>query len=515
MDERQDPGLRAGRHARNKELAMEETVKNEWHGAPGVAVIGMAGRFPGARDIRQFWKNLVEGADNLTVFTDEELKDHVPADLLAGPGYVKAGYILDNVDEFDAAFFGYTPHEAETTDPQQRLFLECCWEAFEDAGHIPGENPSCGVFASISPSAYLPFDTSAFPGNPGGFFEVLLGNDKDYAASRVAYKMNLNGPAFSVQSACSSSLVGICQACQSLLDYHCDLALAGGASISLPERAGYMTSDEGGLSRDGRCHAFDHRASGMNYGNGVAVVLLKRVEDAVADGDHIYGVIRGFAVNNDGSDKVGFVAPSVRGQKLVIEEALDAAEVDPGSITCVETHGTGTPLGDPIELAALSQAYGEGLPCALTSVKTNIGHLNAAAGAAGLIRLMLSLDRGQITPLLNYEAPNPEIDFAKSRFYPSTETRPWTASPKRAGISSFGLGGTNAHLVVEEAPADPGAAAACAWHLVPLSAKSPEALEARRLQLEQAVQDDPDMDMARLAWTLQRGRAPMPHRLCL
>ena len=488
-------------------------MPNEQVNTMGIAVVGMAGRFPGAKDLDAFWRNLVAGTDVLTVFTDDELRDHVPADLLRRKNFVKAGYVLDDVDAFDAAFFGYTPNEAKNIDPQQRLFLECAWEAFEDAGHVPGEIPSVGVFASVTPSGYLPFEPSRFPGSPGSFFEVLLGNDKDYAAARVAYKLNLKGPAFAVQSACSSSLTGICVACQSLLDFQCDMALAGGASITLPERTGYLASEEGGLSLDGRCHAFDHRASGMNAGNGVAVLLLRRLEDAVAAGDHIYGVIRGFAVNNDGSDKVGFVAPSVSGQKNVIAEALAISGFDPGSVSYVEAHGTGTPLGDPMEVRALAEAYGHsGLPCALASVKTNIGHLNSAAGAAGLVRVMLSLEHGMLTPLLHFEKANPEIDFAATRFSPATECRPWTASPRRAGVSSFGLGGTNAHMVVEEAPPVRGAETSQPWHLVPLSARSRHALDMRALQLREFLREHDDADPASLAYTCQTGRKNFPHR---
>lgn len=488
-------------------------MDNNLPDAMGIAVIGMAGRFPGAKNVREFWENLAAGRDVLTTFSDDELQEYIPADLLRNADFVKAGYVLNDVDTFDASFFGYTPNEVENIDPQQRLFLECAWEAFEDAGYVPGRTDSVGVYASVTPSSYLPFEASRFPGAPGSFFEVLLGNDKDYAAARVAYKLNLKGPAFAVQSACSSSLVSICVACQSLLDFQCNMALAGGASITLPERTGYLSSEEGGLSRDGRCHAFDHRASGMNSGNGVAVVLLKRVEDAVADGDHIYGVIRGFAMNNDGSDKVGFIAPSVRGQKNVITEALGISGFDPGSISYIETHGTGTPLGDPMEVRALSEAYGNnGLPCALASVKTNVGHLNSAAGAAGLIRAMLSLEHRMLTPLLNFEKPNPEIDFAATRFFPNTELRSWSTSPLRAGISSFGLGGTNAHVIVEEAPEVPKNETRASWHLIPLSAVSRNTLKTQAQQMREFLLQHQDIDPASVAYTCQVGREFFPHR---
>ena len=360
-----------------------------------IAVIGMAGRFPGAETLERFWENLVSGADVRTTFTDEELAGHIPERLLSKEDYVKKGYVLGNADQFDAAFFGYTPKEAENIDPQQRLFLECAWEALEDAGYVPGDpRLTIGVYASITPSSYLKPDNMLFPEHSMPFFDELIGNDKDYAAARVAYKLDLKGPAFSIQSACSSSLVGVATACQALQDYHCDMALAGGVSISLPEKLGYLAGQDGALSRDACCHAFDHRASGMMYGNGAGVVLLKRLEDAVADGDHIYGVVRGFAVNNDGADKVGFTAPSVRGQEAVLGEALELSGVGPETVTFIETHGTGTPMGDPMEFRALESIYGlAATPCALGSVKTNVGHLNSAAGVAGFIRAMLSLDR--------------------------------------------------------------------------------------------------------------------------
>lgn len=473
-----------------------------------IAVIGMAGRFPGAETLERFWENLVSGADVRTTFTDEELAGHIPERLLSKEDYVKKGYVLGNADQFDAAFFGYTPKEAENIDPQQRLFLECAWEALEDAGYVPGDpRLTIGVYASITPSSYLKPDNMLFPEHPMPFFDELIGNDKDYAAARVAYKLDLKGPAFSIQSACSSSLVGVATACQALQDYHCDMALAGGVSISLPEKLGYLAGQDGALSRDACCHAFDHRASGMMYGNGAGVVLLKRLEDAIADGDHIYGVVRGFAVNNDGADKVGFTAPSVRGQEAVLGEALELSGVGPETVTFIETHGTGTPMGDPMEFRALESIYGlAATPCALGSVKTNVGHLNSAAGVAGFIRAMLSLDRKMLTPILHFERPNPEIPFEGSRFYVNTELRPWEASPRRAGVSSFGLGGTNCHMVLEEAPVRGEAGSRRRWHPVPLSARTEGALDAMAERLAAFLEKHPEIALEDVAHTLQKGR---------
>lgn len=479
-----------------------------------IAVIGMAGRFPGAETIERFWENLASGADVRVSFTDEELEGVVSKNLLSDERFVRKGYVLGKVDQFDAAFWGYTPKEAETIDPQQRLFLECAWEALEDAGYVPGvPDQTIGVYASITPSSYLIPDNRTFPEQPMPFFDELIGNDKDYAASRVAYKLDLKGPAFSIQSACSSSLVSVATACQALLDYHCDMALTGGVSISLPEKLGYLAGQDGALSRDACCHAFDHRASGMMYGNGAGVVLLKRLEDAIEDGDYIYGVVRGFAVNNDGADKVGFTAPSVRGQEAVLGEALELSGVGPETVTFIETHGTGTPMGDPMEVRALESVYGSAAaPCALGSVKTNVGHLNSAAGIAGFIRAMLSLERKTLTPILHFEKPNPEIHFETSRFYVNTELKPWDASPRRAGISSFGLGGTNCHMILEEAPVRTGSGPRRRWHPIPLSARTEEALDGIAERLAAFLEKHPETALEDVAYTLQRGRKAFDSR---
>lgn len=498
--------------AKEKGHIMDEVMEGR------IAVIGMAGRFPGADTIEQFWENLVSGTDVRTSFSDEELEGVIPERLLKKEDYVKKGYILGNVESFDPAFWGYTPKEAENIDPQQRIFLECAWEALEDAGYaVDTRDKAVGVYASVTPSSYLMPDNRMFPEEPMPFFDQLTGNDKDYAASRVSYKLGLRGPAFSVQCACSSSLVGLAAACQALQDFHCDMALAGGVSISLPEKLGYLAGQDGALSRDACCHAFDHRASGMMYGNGAGVVLLKRLEDAVADNDYIYAVVRSFAVNNDGSDKVGFTAPSVRGQEDVLREALDLAEVDPGSVTYIETHGTGTPMGDPMEVRALESVYGaSSVPCALGSVKTNVGHLNSAAGVAGFIRTVLSIERKILTPILHFEKLNPEISLEKSRFYVNTERKPWTALIRRAGISSFGLGGTNCHMVLEEAPAraEDVPAVRCR-QAVPLSARSSESLDVMAERLADFLEKRPETRLEDVAFSLWNGRRAFGCRRCV
>ena len=502
--------MAAENHGRN-----EVTMTEDRDGL--IAVIGMAGRFPGADTLERFWENLVSGADVRTTFTDEELAGIIPGRLLKNEQYVKKGYVLGNVDGFDAEFFGYTPREAEELDPQQRLFLECAWEAFEDAGHVPGVESSVGVYASITQSSYLVSDNLTMPEHPMPFFSRLMGNDKDYAAARVAYKLGLKGPAFSVQSACSSSLVAAATACQALLDYHCDMALAGGVSVSLPEKTGYLAGQDGAMSRDACCHAFDHRASGMMYGNGVGVVLLRRLEDALEAGDHIYGVVRGFAVNNDGSDRVGFSAPGVHGQQSVLQEALDISGVDAGSVTFIETHGTGTPLGDPMEIRALEKVYGaSSVPCALGSVKTNVGHLNSAAGIAGFMHAMLCLDRRMLTPTLHFERANPEIDFENSRFHVQLEACPWKAEgPLRAAVSSFGLGGTNCHMVLEEAPCREASRSSGRWCVIPLSAATEESLNGATARLADFLERHADIPLQDAAYTLQRGRRHFAHRRAL
>ncbi|MBI2924471.1 MAG: polyketide synthase, partial [Verrucomicrobia bacterium] len=376
---------------------------------PGVAIVGMSGRFPGAKNVEAFWENLKNGVETISRFTDEELEYSVTTEEARRQGakFIGARSILEDVDQFDASFFGIYPKEAELMDPQHRLFLECCWEALEQAGYdSEAYRGLIGVYAGLSMNTYLLSNlvnsrefAANFTGSyQVGAYQVMLGNDKDFMPVRVAYKLNLRGPAISIQCACSTSLVAICQACQSLLSYQCDMALSGGASITFPQRRDYLYQEDAMVSADGTCRTFDAKAHGTVFGHGVGAVLLKRVEDALADGDHILAVIRGFAVNNDGSLKVGFAAPSVQGQADVIAMAQAMAGVEPETITYMEAHGTGTPLGDPIEVAAATQAFRARTQatgfCALGTAKTYIGHLDVAAGVTGLIKTILQFQHG-------------------------------------------------------------------------------------------------------------------------
>ncbi|MFL5663135.1 MAG: type I polyketide synthase, partial [Ktedonobacteraceae bacterium] len=428
-----------------------------------VAVVGMAGRFPGAGNVDEFWQNLRNGVESTTFFSDEELLEAgIDPALLQDPHYVKAKPMLKDSDLFDATFFGFTPREAELMDPQHRVFLECVWEALEDACYDPERfTGRIGLYAGQNMNSYLLFNL--YPHQElleqVGAFRIMIANDKDHLTTQTSYKLNLKGPSVTVQTACSTSLVAVHLACQNLLSGECDMALAGGVSVTVPQKTGYMYQEGGKASPDGHCRAFDAQAQGTVFGNGVGVVVLKRLEDALAAGDQVYAVIKGSAINNDGSAKVGYTAPSIEGQAEVIAEALAVAGVEPESISYIETHGTGTPLGDPIELAALSKAFQPFTAqtgfCAIGSVKTNVGHLNAAAGVTGLIKTVLALKHRELPPSLHFQTPNARIDFAHSPFYVNTQLRPWQAQgegPLRAGVSSFGIGGTNAHVVLEEAP---------------------------------------------------------------
>jgi acyl transferase domain-containing protein len=486
-----------------------------------IAVIGMSGRFPGSPDLDAFWRNLCAGAELISRLSDEELRaTGIDAEVINHPQYVKAAALLDAVEQFDAPFFGMTPREAELTDPQQRIFLESCWTALEDAGY---DSERCqeqiGVYAGTALNTYLLtyLSGSNFLSSPA-YYQFVVGNDKDFLASRVAYKLNLRGPAVVVQTACSTSLVAVHLACQDLLSYRCDMALAGGVAIFLPQQRGYFAPEGGVASPDGHCRTFDARAQGTLFGNGVGVVVLKRLADALASGDRIYAVIKGSAINNDGAGKVGYTAPSQEGQAQVIIAAQTMAGVSPETITYVEAHGTATPLGDPIEVAALTQAFRLGTAerqfCALGSVKTNIGHLDAAAGIAGLIKTVLALHHRQIPPSLHFEQPNPQIDFANSPFFVNTRLRDWrsSAAPLRAGVSSFGMGGTNAHLVLEAAPPAPDSSAGHGTYLVCLSAKTAPALDQAAARLADHLRRHPGLPMADVAYTLHLGRRAFPHR---
>jgi len=492
----------------------------------GIAIIGMAGRFPGAKNINQFWQNLRDGVESISVFTDEELlTSGIDPETLSDPNYVKAGAVLEDIELFDASFFGFNPREAEMTDPQHRLFLECAWEALESAGYNSETYADrIGTYAGVGWNSYLfnnLYSNSDLIQSLGGY-QTLIGNDKDFLATRVSYKLNLKGPSMSVQTGCSTSLVATSLACQSLLTYQCDMALAGGVTVFMPHKAGYFYQQGGIFSPDGHCRAFDAKAQGTVIGNGVGIVVLKRLEDALADGDCIHAVIKSSAINNDGSLKVGYTAPSVEGQARAIAQALALAEVDPETITYIETHGTGTSLGDPIEIAALNQVFRsctnqKGF-CAIGSVKTNIGHLDAAAGVTGLIKTVLALKHKQIPPSLHFKEPNAQIDFANSPFYVNTTLSEWKTSgtPRRAGVSSFGIGGTNAHVILEQAPAvGKQGSRGRRWQLLVLSAKTSTALETATANLANYLEQHPEVNLADVAYTLQVGRRAFSHRRVL
>ncbi|HEX6292478.1 MAG TPA: amino acid adenylation domain-containing protein [Herpetosiphonaceae bacterium] len=489
-----------------------------------IAIIGMAGRFPGAQDIDTFWQNLCNGVESIAFFSDQELLDAgVEPSMLALPNYVKAGATLDDIELFDADFFGYSPREAEIMDPQQRLFLECAWAALEHAGYAPDSIAApTGVFAGVSLNRYwMNLFSNPEAVEALGGFHTVMSNDRDFLTTRISYKLNLRGPSINVQTACSTSLVAVHMACQSLLHHECDMALAGGVSVAVPAKSGYLFHEGGINAPDGHCRAFDAEARGTISGSGMGIVILKRLQDALDDGDQIYAVIRGSAINNDGAQKVGYTAPSVDGQAEVLAEALAVAGVAPDTVSYVEAHGTATALGDPIEVAALTQAFRGGTDrtgfCAIGSVKTNVGHLDAAAGVTGLIKAALALKHGQIPPSLHFERPNPQIDFASSPFYVNNRLVEWPSDsqPRRAGVSSFGIGGTNAHVVLEEAPAAESSDAGRPWHLLTISAKTEAALEAATTNLAAYLRQHPAANLSDVAYTLQTGRSTFDHRRAL
>jgi acyl transferase domain-containing protein/acyl-CoA synthetase (AMP-forming)/AMP-acid ligase II len=482
----------------------------------GIAVIGMAGHFPGAKSVAEFWENLQNGVESIRPFSDEELlAQGVRANLLQNPAYVKAGAVLEHIDRFDAAFFGMSPREAAITDPQQRLLLECAWEACEAAGYDPKSYPGLiGVFAGSGASSYRYINLAANQEcwNLDGALQISLGNEKDYLATRISFRLGLRGPSMTVQTACSTSLVAIHLACRSLLNDECDMALAGGVSLQLPHGQGYLYQESGIASSDGHCRAFDADASGTVFGSGAGVILLKRLADAVKDGDTILAVIKGTAINNDGATKAGFTAPSVPGQAAAITATAATAGVPFDAIGYVEAHGTATSLGDPIEIEALTRAFrtqtnARGF-CAIGSVKTNIGHLDAAAGIAGLIKTVLALHHRQLPPSLHFHRPNPHIDFANSPFYVNTALMDWKTegAPRIAGIHTFGMGGTNAHAIVTEAPVPAPSSPGHPWLLFPLSARTPRALEEATARLVAHLRAHPEIPAADVAYTLQVGR---------
>ena len=439
------------------------STENSHEETDDIAIIGMAGRFPGAPDLEKFWRNLRNGVESISSFTEEELLDSgFPLEVIRHPDFVSAKAVLDDADMFDAAFFGISPREAELMDPQHRLLMECAWQALEDAGYDSERYTGrIAVFTSTGLNTYLPFNICSHPGlalKVGGF-HLSICNDKDFVATRIAYAMNLKGAGVNISTACSSSLVSLHFACQHLLTHQSDIALIGAVSVHFPQKVGHIYEAGAAYSPDGHCRPFDATPSGLIDGNGVASVVLKRLDEALADGDNIYAVVKGTAVNNDGRQKVGYTAPSIEGQTGVISEALEMAGVDPDTISYVEAHGTATPLGDPIEVAGLTHAFRKGTQrtgfCGLGSVKSNIGHVDTAAGLAGLMKIVLGLKHGQLAPSLHFQLPNPKLNLEDSPFYVVGELREWPRSdhhPRRAGISSFGVGGTNAHAIIEEAP---------------------------------------------------------------
>ncbi|TBR57009.1 non-ribosomal peptide synthase [Westiellopsis prolifica IICB1] len=493
-----------------------------------IAIIGLAGRFPGAKNIDEFWHNLQNGIESISFFSDEELlASGIDPELISQPNYVKANAVIEDAELFDAAFFGFNPRDAEMTDPQHRVFLECAWEALENAGYNSETyNGSIGVFAGSSLSGYLlNIYLNQNIRNSTDKRQITIAGDKDYLATRTSYKLNLTGPSYTVQTACSTSLVAVHLACQSLLNGECDMALVGGVSISAFRKSGYIYNEGGINSPDGHCRAFDAKAQGTVTGEGVGIIVLKRLEDTLHDRDVIHAVIKGSAINNDGSNKVSYTAPRIESQAKVIKTAQVVAEVDAETITYLEAHGTGTSLGDPIEIAALTQAFQRSTKkknfCAIGSLKTNIGHLDAAAGIAGLIKTVLALKHKQIPPSLHFEQPNPQIDFANSPFYVNNKLSEWKTDkhPRRAGVSSFGIGGTNAHVILEEAivvETSHGASLQSrSWQLLFISAKTPTALESATNNLANYLAQHSDINLADIAYTLQVGRRNFNYRRVL
>lgn len=488
-----------------------------------IAIVGMAGRFPGCRDLDEFWRNLREGVECIRRPNDEELiAAGVASEDLNDPNYVRATGDLQDVGGFDAGFFGYSPKDAAILDPQHRHFYECAWAALEQAGHTAARFAGpIGVFAGCGPNLY--FMRNVLP-NPelqrtAGYFLLRhTGNDRDFLPTGVSYKLNLRGPSIAIQTACSTSLVAIHVAAQSLLNGECDMALAGGVTIDVPHGQGYLYRENEILSPDGHCRSFDSRSAGTVLTSGCGVVVLRRAEDAVADGDFIHAIIKGSAVNNDGAGKVGYLAPSVEGHAAVVAEALAVAGLTAEDISYVETHGTGTSVGDPIEVAALTQAFRKSTQraqfCPIGAVKATIGHTDTAAGVAGLMKVVESLKHRQIPKSLHYESPNPNIDFASTPFYVNSELREWTSSgkPRRAGVSSLGVGGTNAHAILEEAPAAAPTPAATLWQPLLLSAKTPSALDQMTRNLADHLRQNPQVNLEDVAYTLQTGRVAFEHR---
>jgi acyl transferase domain-containing protein len=488
-----------------------------------IAIVGMAGRFPGARNLDEFWRNLRDGVESIEEFSAADLAaERIDLALSRNPRYVPRGTVLEDADGFDAAFFGFSPREAEILDPQQRVFLEAAWAAMEDAGYAGDcAGQAVGVYAGAGMNTYLLRQIHANPAFVAlvGGYQIMVGNDKDFLATRVSYRLDLRGPSVTVQTACSTSLVAVIAACRALQRGECDMALAGGVAIPFPQRGGYLYEEGMILSPDGHCRPFDESAKGIRAGSGAGVVVLKRLEDALADRDTIRAVIAGAAVNNDGAAKAGYTAPSVEGQIEVIATAQALAAVDPRTIGYLEAHGTGTPLGDPIEISALAQVFRASTPdvgfCRLGSLKANLGHLDAAAGVASLIKTVLALGHREFPPLVNFQRPNPQLGLESSPFTVPTSATPWPSSgsePRRAGVSSFGIGGTNAHVVVEEAPATEPPPRARSAQLLVLSARSEAALDRSTADLADHLEANPGTRLADVSYTLQLGRKAFSHR---
>lgn len=486
-----------------------------------IAIIGVAARVPGADDCNTFWENLRSGQESIRFFSETELQDAgVEPELIASPNYIRGTGVLSNITDFDAEFFSFTPAEAKFIDPQQRVFLETAWQALENAGYADPKHSTIGVFAGVGHNDYLIRNVVPYVARhqDTSVFQLILANDKDFLATRVSYAFNLTGPSITVQTACSTSLVAIHQACQSLLMGDCDIALAGGVAIKVPHHGGYLHEEGNISSPDGHCRAFDIQANGTVWGSGAGVVILKPLSQALKDRDKIHAVIKGSAVNNDGSAKVGFTAPSVGGQANVIQQALAHAQVSADTIDYIETHGTGTALGDLIEITALKQAYAsvdpKTRPAALGSVKTNIGHLNTAAGVAGLLKTVLALQHKEIPKTLHFTEANPKLGLTDSHFYVPSSLTEWPKHehPRRAAISSFGIGGTNAHVILEEAPVAAPSSYSRPWHIVTLSAKSQQALKATEAQLKEFIDRSEPPNLADLAFTLAVGRKAFQYR---
>ncbi|WP_340539817.1 type I polyketide synthase [Nocardioides sp. GXZ039] len=480
--------------------------------ASAVAIVGMSGRFPGSDGVAEFWQHLCAGQPGLRELDDQSLLDAgASPSQLADPHYVRWSGAVANPDLFDAALFGINPREAALMDPQHRMFLECSWEALESSGHCPTDAPGqVGVFAGCGFPDYIAKNLTHLAGEPGVALQMAVGNERDSLASLVSYKLGLRGPALGIQTFCSTSLVAVHLACQSLLTYECDLALAGGAFVPLPQPSGYLYAEGGILSPDGVVRSFDARANGTVMGSGVGVVTLKRAEEAIADGDVIHALVLGSAVNNDGRARVGYTAPGVDGESEVIEQALGVAGVKPETVGYVECHATGTSLGDSIEIAALNRVFGTARdePCVLGTLKPSIGHLDRASGVAGLIRASLNLKHRVLPGTPNYRSPNPALVGAEDRFEVLTADRAWPEGPdpRRAGVSSFGLGGTNAHVVLEEAPPPPARTGRPGPHLLVLSAQDEVALDEATQRLRAHLAASPHLDLADVAFTQQVSR---------